>query len=70
MRTGFEKNLAGRQIDYEVVGVGVLSCKANFKFQGLFSVKERLFERVCHAPGACRVKRHGQEDGDGNREDQ
>ncbi len=66
MGAGFQINLAGRQIDDEIVDVRVLLRELKFKFQGQFSVPERLFERVGHAPAACRRGRYGYGEWDGN----
>ena len=70
MRAGLQIDLAGWKVDDKVVGVGILAYESKFEVQCLFSVEERLFERVRSAPGAGRDRRYGQGDQDGERESQ
>ena len=70
VRAGLQIDVAGRQVDDEIVSVRVFAYEPKFEVKGLFSVEERLFERIRYAPGAGRERRQrqGDEDGGGERQ--
>ena len=70
VRSRLQIDVAGRKIDDEIVVVGILAYEAKLEAQSLFSVVERLFERVGDAAGRCRGEPRGQGDEDGDRESQ